>query len=139
LLHAGIKVLVKCDGVKKLAMADTEYDGSFEVELPSGASKTSPLNCHAKLLGGPTQLYATRKNMITKIIKSSDDEKTNSYTISTPLSFSTSCPTADDAKCRAMMNKFGSSKNVDLPLPREWGLAPSSYYIPFIPIIIGIP
>lgn len=117
-------------------MADTEYDGSFEVELPS---KTSPLNCHAKLLGGPIQLYATRKNVITKIIKSSSDdhEETNSYTISTPLSYSTSCRTADHAKCRAV-NKFGSSKTVDLPLPREWGLAPSSYYVPFVPII-GIP
>ncbi|XP_059430383.1 uncharacterized protein LOC132163997 [Corylus avellana] len=132
---SGIKVGVKCDGVKKLAVADTEYDGSFEVELPS---KTSPLNCHAKLLGGPIQLYASGKNVITKIIKSnSDDEETNSYTISTPLSYSTSCPTADHAKCRAV-NKFGSSKTVDLPLPREWGLAPSSYYVPFVPII-GIP
>lgn len=134
----GIKVLVKCDGVKKLAMANTEYDGSFEVELPSGTSKSSPQNCHAKLLGGPIQVYATRKNVISKIIKSSDDHETNSYTISTPLSFSTSCPTTDHAKCKAM-NKFGSSKTVDLPLPREWGLAPSSYYIPYIPIVIGIP
>ncbi|RZB76524.1 hypothetical protein D0Y65_034816, partial [Glycine soja] len=34
--------------------------------------------------------------------------------------------------------KFGSSKSFDLPLPREWGLAPSSFYVPFFPII-GIP
>lgn len=128
---------MKCDGVKKLAMADTEHDGSFEVELPSGTSKSSPLNCQAKLLGGPVQLYASRKNVISKIIKA--DQEPNSYTISTPLSFSTSCPAADHAKCKAAMNKqFGSSKNVDLPLPPEWGLAPSSYYIPYFPII-GIP
>jgi hypothetical protein len=94
---------VKCDGVKKLAMADTEHDGSFEVKLPSGTSKSSPLNCQAKLLGGPVQLYASRKNVISKIIKA--DQEPNSYTISTPLSFSTSCPAADHAKCKAAMNK----------------------------------
>ena len=129
---------MKCDRVKKLATAITEDDGSFEVELPSDSTPKSspPLNCHAKLLGGPTQLYASKKNTVSKIITT---HAPNIYTISTPLSFSKSCPsTIEAAKCKPIKNKFGSSKTFDLPLPPEWGLAPSSYYIPFFPII-GIP
>ncbi|WJZ89937.1 hypothetical protein VitviT2T_009120 [Vitis vinifera] len=130
---SGIKVLVKCDRVKKLAMATTEADGSFKTNLPSDTQTSSPpLNCLAKLLGGPNQLYAFRKNTVSKIVKARDD---SSYTISTPLSFSTTCPSSVKG---AKYGEFGSSKTVDLPLPPEWGLAPSSYYIPFFPII-GIP
>ncbi|KAK4607844.1 hypothetical protein RGQ29_001597 [Quercus rubra] len=137
-VFSGIKVLVKCDRVKKLATAITEDDGSFEVELPSDSTPKSspPLNCQAKLLGGPTQLYASKKNTVSKIITT---HAPNIYTISTPLSFSKSCPsTIEAAKCKPIKNKFGSSKTFDLPLPPQWGLAPSSYYIPFFPII-GIP
>ncbi|KAG7950526.1 hypothetical protein I3843_13G117800 [Carya illinoinensis] len=137
---SGIKVLVKCDKVKKLAMATTEDDGSFEVKLPSDStdiSKSSdlPMNCHAKLLGGPTQLYSSRKSMVSRIIET--HEKPNSYTISTPLSFYSACPTTY-AKCKDM-NKLGSSKTINLPLPPEWGLAPPSFYIPCFPIVTGIP
>ncbi|XP_022753755.1 uncharacterized protein LOC111302078 [Durio zibethinus] len=134
---SGIKIVVKCGQVKKLATATTEENGSFKVELPSDTSKTTPepLNCFAKLLGGPNQLYVWKKNLASKVVKA---HELNSYTISTPLAFSTSCPLASkDAKCGAP-NQIGSSKTIDLPLPREWGLAPSSYYIPFVPII-GIP
>uniref|UniRef100_A0A7N2QX90 Uncharacterized protein n=1 Tax=Quercus lobata TaxID=97700 RepID=A0A7N2QX90_QUELO len=116
----------------------SEDDGSFEVELPTDSTPKSspPLNCYAKLLGGPTQLYASKKNMVSKIITTHEP---NTYTISTPLSFSKSCPsTIEAAKCKPIKNKFGSSKTIYLLLPPEWGLAPSSYYIPFIPII-GIP
>ncbi|KAJ7981188.1 Pollen Ole e 1 allergen and extensin family protein [Quillaja saponaria] len=124
---SGIMVSVKCDQVKKLAVAIAEDDGSYEAELPSA------LNCHATVLGGPTQIYVSRKNMVSTIVKGSES---TSYTTSTPLSFFTSCP--QTSKCEAG-KKFGSSKTVDLPLPPEWGLAPSSYYInPFVPII-GIP
>ncbi|CAB4313791.1 unnamed protein product [Prunus armeniaca] len=131
---SGIKVLVKCGQVKKLAMATTEKDGSFETKLPLGNSK-SPMNCLARILGGPDQLYASRKVMASEIVKT---QEPNSYTISTPLGFTTSCPlNIKEAACKAM-NKFGSSKTVNLPVPPEWGLAPSSYYVPFIPII-GIP
>ncbi|KAL1361396.1 hypothetical protein HN51_009787 [Arachis hypogaea] len=119
-----IKVSVKCEGVNKPAMASTEDDGSFKVALPS-----SSVNCIAKILGGPVQLYASRKNQVSKIVKGKDH---NSYTISSPLSFMISRPK------KANKNQVGSSKTVDLPLPPEWGLAPSSYYVPFIPII-GIP
>ncbi|GAV87194.1 Pollen_Ole_e_I domain-containing protein [Cephalotus follicularis] len=135
---SGIKVLVKCEGVKKLGMATTEKTGSFEVELPSHTSKTAtPLNCLAKLLGGPNQLYAAKKNMVSRIINAKD-KQSNSYTISTALAFHTSCPsTLKEAKCGAP-DEIGSSKTIDLPIPREWGLAPTSYYIPFFPII-GVP
>ncbi|MED6123121.1 hypothetical protein PIB30_046222 [Stylosanthes scabra] len=119
-----IKVSVKCQGVNKLAMATTQDDGSFKLALPSSSSSVN--NCMAKILGGPVQLYASRKKQVSEIVKGKDK---NMYTISAPLSFMTSRPNK---------NQLGSSKTVDLPLPPEWGLAPSSYYVPFIPII-GIP
>ncbi|KAJ9188653.1 hypothetical protein P3X46_000028 [Hevea brasiliensis] len=129
---SGIKVLVKCDNAKRLATSTTKSDGSFEVELPSDSSSrtsTTPLNCLAKIAGGSSQLYASKKNMVSKIVKTQDSSP---YAISTPLVFSTTSPPLGKIK------DIGSSKTVDLPLPREWGLAPSSYYPPFIPII-GIP
>lgn len=125
---------MKCDKVRKLATTTTKSDGSFEVKLPPGTSTAAtPLICLAKLLGGPTQLYVSRQNMVSKIVQTHDS---NSYTISTPLAFSSTCY-AGGGKC-GVSNQFGSSKTIDLPLPREWGLAPSSYYVPFFPII-GIP
>ncbi|RDY01087.1 hypothetical protein CR513_15630, partial [Mucuna pruriens] len=117
-----IKVSVKCDGVKKMAMATTENDGFFKVELPPDNTKPS-VNCIAKLLGGPVQLYVSRKNQVSQIIK---DKEQNSYTISTPLSLRTSCP--QNTKCKGA-KQVGSSKTVNLPLPPEWGLAPTSYYL----------
>lgn len=126
----GIQILVKCDKLKKFAVAYTEEDGSFETELPSNDQKSSnPLNCIAKIMGGPKQLYTTSKNYVAVVSKANEP---NHFTTSKPLSFNKSCPLK--GKCGV-----GASKTVDLPLPKEWGLAPSSYYIyPFIPII-GIP
>lgn len=126
-----IKVTVKCEGVKNLAMTTTEEDGSFKVNLPSDNTKTS-MNCLAKLLGGPIQLYAKKQNQVSQVIKGKEE---NSYIISSPLSFLISCP--QNTNCKAT-KPIGSSKTIDLPLPPEWGLAPSSYYVPFVPII-GIP
>ncbi|KAH7839021.1 hypothetical protein Vadar_033859 [Vaccinium darrowii] len=136
-----IKVLVKCSKVKKLAVATTKQDGTFQTELPSDSTTqtpTPPSSCLTKILGGPDQIYAFQKNMVSKVSKVPSES--NSYTTSTPLVFYSSCPLArdDDAKCRARSAGTGSSKTIDLPLPPEWGLAPSSYYMPFIPII-GIP
>ncbi|KAK9280174.1 hypothetical protein L1049_013861 [Liquidambar formosana] len=132
---SGVKVAVKCDQVKKLATVTTEDDGSFATNLPSDTPMSAtPSNCNAKLLGGENQLYASRKNMFSKIVKV---QESNSYTISTPLAFSTTCP-SKEANCGASNGETGSSKTVDIPLPPEWGLAPSSYYVPFFPII-GIP
>ena len=124
---------MKCDQVKKLAVATAEADGSFKTNLPSDAQHSSPhLNCLAKLLGGPNQLYAYRKNTVSGIVKAGDG---SFYTISTPLSFSTTCSSSVKGEKNG---EFGASKTVDLPIPPEWGLAPSSYYVPFFPII-GIP
>lgn len=108
-------------------MVTTNDHGAFETQLPSN-------NCQAKILGGPKQLYVSRKTMVTNIMKV---DETDSYTTSQPLSFYTSCPLSQnhEGKCGTPND---ASKTVDLPLPREWGLAPSSYYIPFMPII-GIP
>ncbi|CAK8576403.1 unnamed protein product [Lathyrus sativus] len=126
-----IKVLVKCEGIRTLAMTATEKDGSFKANLPSRHTKTS-MNCLAKLLGGPTQLYTKKQNQVSQITKGKEE---NSYTISTPLSFMISCP--KNTNCNAAKT-IGSSKTFNLPLPPEWGLAPSSYYMPVVPII-GIP
>ncbi|KAJ8750072.1 hypothetical protein K2173_013987 [Erythroxylum novogranatense] len=128
---SGVKIQVKCGRVNKLATTGT--DGSFDVEFPVRTSSETPKNCVAKLLGGPTKLYASRQNVVSKIVRSHDS---NSYTISSPLAFSTTC-LSSSGKCGGGQD-IGSSKTVDLPLPREWGLAPSSYYVPFLPII-GIP
>ncbi|KAF5751710.1 hypothetical protein HS088_TW02G00727 [Tripterygium wilfordii] len=128
---SGIMVSVKCDKVKKLSMATANEDGSFAVDLPSEPTK-KPMNCLAKLVGGPSEIYASKKNMVSEIVKAGDETTTGFYTISTLLAFSTKCPS------KAMKCGFASSKTVDLPLPPEWGLAPSSYYVPFVPII-GIP
>nr|POF08798.1 hypothetical protein CFP56_39281 [Quercus suber] len=110
----GIKVLVKCDRVKRLATAITEDDGSFEVELPSDSTPKSspPLNCHAKLLGGqPSSMPSSKKNRVSKIITTHEP---NTYTISTPLNFSKSCPSSiEAAKCKPIKNKFGSSNFQD--------------------------
>ncbi|GLT81994.1 hypothetical protein SLE2022_004120 [Rubroshorea leprosula] len=130
-----IKVTVKCDKVKKLAMATTVSGGSFTVSLPTSHTNSEPNKCLARLLGGPNQLYATKKNMVSEVVKV--QEHSSSYTISTSLAFSTSCPQTQKATCEAQ-TRLGSSKTVDLPIPREWGLAPTSYYVPFFPII-GIP
>lgn len=125
---SGIKVVVKCDKVKKLSTATTEDDGSFKAELPAPHS-----NCLAKVVGGPRQLYAAKNSMVSKVTEAQDSSGRSYFTTSTPLSISTTCP-----KEKAACTQFGSSETVDLPLPKEWGLAPSSYYLPFIPII-GIP
>ncbi|CAH1441741.1 unnamed protein product [Lactuca virosa] len=124
---AGIKILVKCNQMENVVMVTTNEHGAFETQLPSN-------NCQAKILGGPKQLYVSRKTMVTNIMKV---DETDSYTTSQPLSFYTSCPLSQnhEGKCGTQND---ASKTVDLPLPREWGLAPSSYYIPFMPII-GIP
>ncbi|KAK9058661.1 hypothetical protein SSX86_023503 [Deinandra increscens subsp. villosa] len=131
---SGINILIKCTQVKNLAMATTNVHGTFETQLPSN-------HCQAKILGGPKQLYISRKTMVTSLMTAVHETDS---TTSRPLSFYTSCPMSQnhDGKCGArkdaIKRNIGSSKTMDLPLPKEWGLAPSSYYVPFIPII-GIP
>ncbi|XP_038902068.1 uncharacterized protein LOC120088711 [Benincasa hispida] len=133
---SGIVVMAKCEKVRKVVTATTAKDGGFEAELPSD-------DCEARLGGGRNQLYAARKDMVAGIVRGvggSDDV----YGIATPLAFCSSCRCrsigASEAEkyCKAAGGKFGSSKTFNLPLPPEWGMAPSSYYFPFFPII-GIP
>ncbi|CAA0810699.1 Pollen Ole e 1 allergen and extensin family protein [Striga hermonthica] len=129
---SGIQVLIKCDRIKKLTMAYTEQDGTFETDLPSdGPKSSSPSHCMARIMGGPQLIYSSKKDSIVPISKVGPY-----FATSRPLSFYKKCPVR--GKCSAQNNGLGSSKTVDLPLPREWGLAPSSYYLPFFPII-GIP
>ncbi|XP_043698481.1 uncharacterized protein LOC122649170 [Telopea speciosissima] len=141
-LH-GIRVLVGCDGVKKMAMTVTDENGHFRTELPrDSSSKSSTNNCLAKLLGGPTQLCSTKKTLVSNVVKAHDKK---SFTIATPLAFFTSCSTNTKVKTQSSpsdeMTKtspldFGSSKIIGVPT--EWGLPPASDYIPVLPII-GIP
>uniref|UniRef100_A0A7N0VEI2 Pollen Ole e 1 allergen and extensin family protein n=1 Tax=Kalanchoe fedtschenkoi TaxID=63787 RepID=A0A7N0VEI2_KALFE len=126
--YSGIEVAVKCDKAEKLSVVSTDSDGSFSVtELPV----SSPASCLAKLVGGPSQLYVPKSNTVSRVIPTTTHKELNAYTLSTPLAFYTSRPATPKSQ-------LGSSKNIDIPLPPEWGLAPSSYYVPFFPII-GIP
>ncbi|XP_042510553.1 uncharacterized protein LOC122085979 [Macadamia integrifolia] len=143
-LH-GIRVLVGCDGVKKMAMAVTDDNGHFRTELPRDSSSKSSTKCLAKLLGGPKQLCSSRKTLVYNVVEA--DHGKNSFTIAKPLAFFTSCSTNTKAKTQSTpldeMTKtfttdFGPFKTINIPLPSEWGLAPTSDYIPIMPII-GIP
>jgi len=111
----------------------TNDKGYFEAEIPS----TSPY-CFARLVGAPEQLCSYKKSMMSRVV----EEKGSDYTLSTPLTFLSSCPSSKAENTKNEKPKegseFGSAKTFDLPLPREWGLAPSSYYLPVFPII-GIP
>ncbi|KAI5666753.1 hypothetical protein M9H77_16606 [Catharanthus roseus] len=129
-----IKVLVRCSNVKKMALATTKKDGTFETKLPTSAEKPK---CLAKIVGaGSNLLYTSGKKTISRVVKVQGQEDFY-YTNSEPLNFYKSCPQQKQAECASAAG-FDSSETVDIPLPREWGLAPSSYYLPFIPII-GIP
>lgn len=131
----GNMIAVKCNRVKNITVAITKVNGSFETRLPFEASNDSEAaasNCVAKLVGGPHQLYAARKDMASTVIKATNS---NFFTIATALKFST-CK--QNRKCKAIKEFMADSKTIDLPLPPEWGLPPSSYYLPVLPII-GIP
>ncbi|XP_077235705.1 uncharacterized protein LOC143877507 [Tasmannia lanceolata] len=130
----GVRVAVKCSQEKRLAFALTDKEGSFQTKLPLSSSSPSP-NCSAMLLGGPQKLCSSKKTLVSNIVKAHDS---HSYTISTPLTFFSTCSSSITSKSGSAEPGIKSSKTIDLPLPPEWGLAPSSYYIPFIPII-GIP
>ncbi|ONK71307.1 uncharacterized protein A4U43_C04F7120 [Asparagus officinalis] len=120
---SGITVAIECEHNKLQETTLTNDKGYFEAKI----SSSSP-NCFARLVGGPEQLCSYKKSMVSRIVKAKGSEYT--YTLSAPLSFLSSCP--------SKKSLIGSSKTVDLPLPKEWGLAPTSYYVPFFPII-GIP
>uniref|UniRef100_A0A1J3DV52 Uncharacterized protein n=1 Tax=Noccaea caerulescens TaxID=107243 RepID=A0A1J3DV52_NOCCA len=120
--YSGIMISVSCGHTKTQFTVSTDKKGEFRSELPS-RDKT---NCEAELKGSFKQLYASAKNVKSKIVNLAGDK----YGLSSKLIFLKSCPRS--------LGSFGSSKTVDLPVPPEWGLAPTSYYLPFIPII-GIP
>ncbi|KAL0534324.1 hypothetical protein IC582_028614 [Cucumis melo] len=138
---SGNLIMVKCERVKNLTIAITKADGSFETPLPSDMASVDseaappPPKCIAKLVGGSHQLFASRKELVSTIIK-----ETNSkfFTIATALRFST-CKEIN-RKCKAIKKEsIEDSKTFDLPnLPPEWGFPPTSYYLPVLPII-GIP
>ncbi|XP_077232109.1 pollen Ole e 1 allergen and extensin family protein [Tasmannia lanceolata] len=129
----GVRVAVKCGQEKRMEYALTDEEGSFEAKLPLSASST-PLNCFAMLLGGPQKLCSYKKTLVSKIVKAQDSD---SYTISTPFTVFSKCP-SETSKSISDKPGIKSSKIFDLPVPPEWGLAPTSYYFPFFPII-GIP
>ncbi|KAG7556085.1 hypothetical protein ISN44_As11g021570 [Arabidopsis suecica] len=128
---SGIKVLLKCDGEKKQITAMAASDGSFRSALPT-ADKKGSINCLAKLLGGPEQLYAHKHNLVSELVKSKHGSKV--LTTSNPLAFSLSCPkpTRDDVG-----SMIGDSKTINFPGAGGFGFPPASFF-PFLPII-GIP
>ncbi|XP_010454505.1 PREDICTED: uncharacterized protein LOC104736250 [Camelina sativa] len=128
---SGIKVLVKCDGEKKQITAMASSDGSFRSVLPA-ADKKGSMNCLAKLLGGPEQLYAHKHNLVSELVMSKHDSKV--LTTSNPLAFSLSCPKPTEDNVGTMI---GDSKTVNFPGAGGFGFPPASFF-PFLPII-GIP
>nr|GMD71346.1 Increased rDNA silencing protein [Ipomoea batatas] len=126
---SGIKVSVKCSHEKKLGVAITEEDGSFDTTVASNPPPSAG-GCSAKILGATQQLYAP-KTAESKIVEADG----HYYTTSEPLRFYTKCP---NEKCGSPKSGLGSSKTFEVPpLPREW--APTaSLIMPFFPII-GIP
>ncbi|KAG9128962.1 hypothetical protein Leryth_014741 [Lithospermum erythrorhizon] len=141
MVSQGIKVQVKCDHVKKLSTSTTEQDGSFKIDdLP--ADHPSSIDCIAKIIGAPNQLYISRRNQYSTIVKVLGDDKHYYYTLFKPLNFYKSNPYEQNRNTKNIIggknSQFGSSKTFDVPVPREWGIAPTSYYFPFVPII-GIP
>ncbi|KAJ4910917.1 Pollen Ole e 1 allergen and extensin family protein [Raphanus sativus] len=128
---SGVKFLLKCDGEKKPITAMAASDGTFRSVLPTTDKKHS-MNCLAKILGGPEQLYAHKHNMVSELVKSKHDTKV--LITSNPLSFSLSCPkpTGDNVG-----NMIGDSKTVNFPGTGGFGFPPASFF-PFLPII-GIP
>ncbi|XP_057731255.1 uncharacterized protein LOC130946509 [Arachis stenosperma] len=130
---SGIKVSVKCEGVKRVAMATTQDNGTFKVDLPFHQHNNNFMKkCQAKIIGGPNHIYARKKNQVSEIVMKGKEVK-----LSSPLSFFKECPQQHIEYC----NAFASSKtfDFDFPFPPEWGLAPSSYYFPYFFPIIGIP
>lgn len=121
-IHIGITVGVSCSHTNTRFTVTTDKKGDFISELPSKIES----NCEAELQGSVKQLYASKNNVKSKIVKLGGDK----YGLSSKLFFLKSCPRS--------FGSFSSSKTVDLPVPPEWGLAPTSYYVPFLPII-GIP
>ncbi|GAB4824658.1 hypothetical protein Ancab_007530 [Ancistrocladus abbreviatus] len=137
---SGIIVTIQCDKVKKMAITSTEHNGSFEAQLPTDFSLPPTSNCQAKVLGGPKQLYALEENKGSKII--TKQGKTNVYTTLAPLIVAESCTSFRKyGRCSSPDGNLGSSKTINLPVPPEFGLPPTSFYIPIFPIfpIIGIP
>ncbi|XP_010473133.1 PREDICTED: uncharacterized protein LOC104752641 [Camelina sativa] len=120
--YSGITVRVSCSHINTRFTVTTDKKGEFMSELPSRVKS----NCEAELQGSFKQLYASKNNVKSKIVKLEGDK----YGLSSKLIFLKSCPRS--------LGSFGSSKTVDFPVPPEWGLAPTSYYVPFFPII-GIP
>ncbi|KAF3552981.1 hypothetical protein F2Q69_00012376 [Brassica cretica] len=120
--YSGIMISVSCSHSKTRFTVSTDKKGEFMSELPSRVKS----DCEAELQGSFKQLYASKKNIMSKIVKLEGHK----YGLSSKLIFLKSCPRS--------LRSFSSSKTVDLPVPPEWGLAPTSYYLPFFPII-GIP
>lgn len=118
----GIAVSVSCSHINTRFTVTTDKKGEFMSELPSRIES----NCEAELKGSFKQLYASKNNVKSKIVNLGGEK----YGLSSKLIFLKSCPRS--------LGSFGASKTVDLPIPPEWGLAPTSYYVPFFPII-GIP
>ncbi|KAK1299906.1 hypothetical protein QJS10_CPB13g01534 [Acorus calamus] len=123
-----------CAKEKRLTMATTNQGGSFKAELPptTTATASSSPDCLAVLLGGPERLCGPKKGLVSKVVKA---PLPDTYTVSAPLSIFSACPSGAE---KAAQPVFGNSKTFDLPLPPEWGLPPTSFFIPFFPII-GIP
>jgi hypothetical protein len=70
-----------------------------------------------------------------KFHKLSKQKEENNYIISNTLSYMISSPKNTSCKSAKLV---GSSKSIDIFLQPSWGLAPSSYYVPFVPMNVSL-
>lgn len=141
-----MRVAVKCKNDKELVYALTNKEGCFEAVIPTNFSSSSSPNCVVMLLGGPVQVWAFKKSMMSKIVKAATGQK-DSYSLSTRLTFFTSYPSkahqSPDGSEKApqsgvLVAPDGSSSTGGVGLPRPASTLPLIFYFPFLPII-GIP
>ncbi|KAF3778210.1 hypothetical protein EJ110_NYTH41879 [Nymphaea thermarum] len=130
---AGLRVVIKCGRAKQAIGTLTDNTGAFKVNLSSSLlHDMAP--CYAMLLSGSNrQCKFEGGHNIARIVDGR---------LTSPLTFSPfSCPGKPSQGLKpggSQGAELGDSKTIDLPLPPEWGLPPTSYYTyPIIPI--GIP
>ncbi|CAN6439185.1 unnamed protein product [Victoria cruziana] len=130
----GLGVVVGCGRDGQVGGALTNDSGWFKVNMRRPGLLQSAAPCYAMLVSGPRRRCRFKDgHSMARVVDGR---------LTSPLTFSpASCvgePSQGLGPASIRGAELGDSKTIDLPLPREWGLPPTSYYtFPVIPI--GIP
>lgn len=130
----GLGVVVRCGRDGQVGGALTNDSGWFKVNMRRPGLLQSAAPCYAMLVSGPRRRCRFKDgHSMARVVDGR---------LTSPLTFSpASCvgePSQGLGPASIRGAELGDSKTIDLPLPREWGLPPTSYYtFPVIPI--GIP